>query len=195
MRGAIELYTIYLCLKYSKSDLKRYLKFNDFKIEYDTYFSFSDEFENEYKENGNQANKIDYLNYGWTDSIFEMQYLNKKNSYKFSDLTALVDLIINKHKKVKNYGNLLKEYYNKCHLFTHGNLLTFKYPIICIMDLCKGIGEIVLGVAEEIKEYMEIPLYENIDIVKKTKDFIDKLHSIRVSMLTEQLEDYYKNKH
>ena len=121
MRGAIELYTIYLCLKYSKSDLKRYLKFNDFKIEYDTYFSFSDEFENEYKENGNQAKKIDYLNYGWTDSIFEMQYLNKKNSYKFNDLTALVDLIINKHKKVKNYGNLLKEYYNKCHLFTHGN--------------------------------------------------------------------------
>lgn len=195
MRGAIELYTVYLCLKYSKSDLNRYLKFNDFKIEYDTYFSFSDEFENEYKENGNQANKIDYLNYGWTDSIFEMQYLNKKNSYKFSDLTALVDLIINKHKKVKNYGNLLKEYYNKCHLFTHGNLLTFKYPIIYIMDLCKGIGEIVLGVAEEIKEYMEIPLYENIDIVKKTKESIDKLHSIRVSMLTEQLEDYYKNKH
>ena len=63
------------------------------------------------------------------------------------------------------------------------------------MDLCKGIGEIVLGVAEEIKEYMEIPLYENIDIVKKTKESIDKLHSIRVSMLTEQLEDYYKNKH
>lgn len=62
--------------------------------------------------------------------------------------------------------DILYVHYNKCHIFTHGNGLTFKYPILYIRDLCAGVGMVLLGIADEINKikkmiYMKVLILLN----------------------------------
>ena len=50
LRGVIELYITFLCLKYSSIDYKVYIRFLNYKIYYDENLTFDSEFEKEYKE-------------------------------------------------------------------------------------------------------------------------------------------------
>lgn len=191
MRNIIELYVVYLSLKYSTSDIQKYKKFQNYKIILNCDQPLPEEFEKEYsKVSSYKVDRMDYLNYGWIDDIVELGYIKKKNSYKFKDLIDLVDLLIEKHNNIKEYGSELYEHYNKCHVFTHGNGLTFKYPILYIRDLCAGIGMVLLGIADEISKIKKIDLYEGIDIIKLTKNSLDEL--AKKDYTTENFEKYYK---
>ena len=193
MRNIIELYVVYLSLKYSKSDMQKYKKFQEYKIILNCNKPLPEEFEKEYsKVHSYGVDRIDYLNYGWIDDIVELGYIKDKYSYKFRDLIELVNLLINKYKNVKEYGNELYSHYNKCHVFTHGNGLTFKYPILYIRDLCAGVGMVLLGIADEINKIKKIDLYEGIDIIKLTKDSLEELS--KKAYTTDNFEKYYKNR-
>lgn len=194
LRNIIEMYLTYLALNYSNADICHYMKFNEYKIQYDAEFKLSEEFEEEYIKNGKDVNKIAYLNFGWLDSIFEFEYLGIKKSYNLSDVVKLVNQLIYKDRKIKNYASNLEIYYKKCHYHTHANLSGFKYPIIYIMDLCKGLGEVLLGVAYEINKIEKVELFNDVDLVKNAKVSVDRLHKMREDLTTEQLEKYYKNR-
>lgn len=194
LRGIIELYITYLALKYSNADINDYLRFSDYKFRYDMEFKMPEEFEEEYDKVGKGIKKIDYLNYGWLDSIFEFEYLGVRKTYNFSELVELVDLLIDKDRDIKYYASNLKVYYTKCHYYTHANLHNLKFPIIYIMDLCKGLGEVLLGIAYEFNKEEKIKLFEGVNIVKSAKSSIDRLHRIREDLDIDQLEKYYKNR-
>ena len=70
-------------------------------------------------------NKTIYLNYGWLDSIFEFEYLGINKSYNFSDVVKLVNQLIYKDRKIKNYASNLEIYYKKYHYRSHANLYGF----------------------------------------------------------------------
>ena len=138
--------------------------------------------------------KTIYLNYGQLDSIFEFKYLGIKKSYNFSDVVKLVNQLIYKDRKIKNYASNLEIYYRKCHYHSHANLYGFRFPIIYIMDLCKGLGEVLLGIAYEINNIEKVELFNSIDLVKNARMSVDRLHKMREDLTTEQLEKYYKNR-
>ena len=66
--------------------------------------------------------------------------------------------------------------------------------IFYIMDLCKGLGEVLLGIAYEINKIEKVELFNGIDLVKNTRMSVDRLHKMREDLTTEQLEKYYKNR-
>lgn len=85
-------------------------------------------------------------------------------------------------------------YYKKCHYHSHANLYGFRFSIIYIMDLCKGLGEVLLGMAYEINKIEKVDLFNGVDLVKVARLSVDRLHKIREELTTEKLERYYKNR-
>ena len=85
-------------------------------------------------------------------------------------------------------------YYKKCHYYSHANLYGFRFPIIYIMDLCKGLGEVLLGIADEINKIEKVDLFNGVDLVKAARLSVDRLRKIREELTTEKLEKYYKNR-
>ena len=57
--------------------MEEYLKFMDYKIQYDAEFKLPEEFDKLYYQKGKEVNKIAYLNYGWSEVIIP----NPTNSY------------------------------------------------------------------------------------------------------------------
>ena len=102
--------------------------------------------------------------------------------------------MIYKDRKIKNYASNLEVYYKKCHYHSHANLYGFRFPIIYIMDLCKGLGEVLLGIAYEINKIEKVDLFNGVDVVKAARLSVDRLHKIREELTTEKLEKYYKNR-
>ena len=62
------------------------------------------------------------------------------------------------------------------------------------MDLCKGLGEVLLGIAYEINKIEKVELFNGVDLVKAAKLSVDRSHKIREELTTEKLERYYKNR-
>ena len=60
-------------------------------------------------------------------------------------------------------------YYKKFHYQSHANLYGFRFPIIYIMDLCKGLGEVLLGIAYEINKIEKVKLFDGIDLLKNAR--------------------------
>lgn len=61
------------------------------------------------------------------------------------------------------------------------------------MDLCNGLGEVLLGIAYEINKIEKVELFNGIDLVKNARMSVDRLYKMREDLTTEQLEKYYKN--
>ena len=61
------------------------------------------------------------------------------------------------------------------------------------MVLCKVSREVLLGIAYEINKIEKLELFNDIDVVKKAKMSVNRLHKMREDLTTEQLEKYYKN--
>ena len=87
-------------------------------------------------------------------------------------------------KKIKNYAANLEIYYKNCHYHSYANLYGFKYPIIYIMDLCKGLGEVLLGIAYELKKNDKLDLFNGVDVVRAARLSVDRLHKIREELNT-----------
>ena len=62
------------------------------------------------------------------------------------------------------------------------------------MDLCKGLGEVLLGIAYEINKIEKVDLFNGVNLVKAAILSVDRLHKIREELTTEKLEKYYKNR-
>ena len=80
----------------------------------------------------------------------------------------------------------------KINYYFHVNLYGFKHLIIYIMDLYKGLGEVLLGIAYEINKIEKVDLFNGVDLVKAARLSVDRLHKIREELTTEKLEQYYK---
>lgn len=62
------------------------------------------------------------------------------------------------------------------------------------MDLCKGLGEVLLGIAYEINKIEKVDLFNGVELVKAARLSVDRLRKIREELTTEKLEKYYKNR-
>lgn len=194
LRNVIEMYLTYLALKYSSCDTSAYIKFNEYKVLYHKEEKLPKEFENEYYKNAKNANKIAYLNFGWLDSIFEFGYFGIKKSYNISDVVRLVDELVYKHLNAKHYGSHFEKYYKKCHYHSHATLFGPKYDLPIIIDLCKGLGEVLLGISYHItKEYHYKSNLHN-SIVTAVQKSLDRLHKLKYELNDKNLEKIYRER-
>ena len=196
LRNIIENYLTFICLKYSSINMEEYLKFMDYKIQYDAEFKLPEEFDKLYYQKGKEVNKIAYLNYGWLDSIFEYEYVSNKKSYNFSDVVKLADsLMHNKRGSLISFTGELEMYYKKCHFHSHSNIYGTEYPILYVMDLCIGLTEVLLGMEAELRDFQKIELIEGIDIVKSVISSVKVFRKMRRELDIEKLEIYYRDKY
>ena len=82
----------------------------------------------------------------------------------------------------------------KINYYFHVNLYGFKHLIIYIMDLCKGLREVLLGIVYEIYKIEKVDLFKSVDLVETAKLSTDVLYKIREVLITEKLEKCYKNR-
>lgn len=192
LRQSIETYVIFLTLKYSNMNVEHYIKFQDYKIFYESNLEFDKEFIDLYEKSHKQCSIQEYLNYGWIDEIIESYYLGTKNKYSIKSLIALVNSLINKKTGKKDYCNDLYVYYQRCHYFTHAKYYEFRFDIVMIMDICKALYEILIGLVEETNFIDDKS--NNVDILKYTKDSVMKFHKMRNEIENIDLEKYYKQR-
>lgn len=192
LRQSIETFVIYLTLKYSNINLEHYLKFQEFKINYDTNFKFDEEFVRLYENSLKTCSIQEYLNYGWIDEIIESYYIQDRNKYTLKSLLKLADSLIYKHKGIKEYSKDLYLYYQKCHYYTHSKLYDKDFEIIKIMECNQCIYELLKRISIEI-EYRDDDC-SNIDILKYAKDNVYKFNKLYSKAKNMDLKKYYNER-
>ena len=195
LRSAIELYMIYLTVGESNEKaISIYFKFNEYKAYYQEYRQFPKEIVDVFNnlKLSNKVTVIDYLNYGWLDSIFEYGYINKsERQYKLKDVADLINMKYQKENK--NLGNYLYEIYRSCNRMSHGftgsiNAFSAKIELsqkcVYILDQLSSIVKpliethydfIVNGV--DIIEYMNKIFKDSMDVINKSNS-LDKIKKL-----------------
>lgn len=191
LRQNIETFVIFLTLKYSKTDLKQYKKFQNYKIKYDSNFEFEKEFVDLYESSTMRCSIQEYLNYGWIDEVIESYYLNDKNKYTIKFLIKLVNLLIKKEKNINDYCKNLYSYYQKSHYFTHSKLFNRKFDILTIMDISQALHIILLGISKEVNFTDE---NDNPNIIDYCNTTINNFQKLIAESKKIDLEKYYKER-
>ena len=177
-RSMIELYVVFIILNLHPNGITTYRKFLEYKINYDKTGVFDWEFEKLYSNKTN-VNKMDYLNYGWIDSIVEFGYLEKRDRYSFSQLTDFIDLEAGKDDLPKKFGTRLKTIYNSCHIFSHGNLVVKTYQFSYVVEIANMLFITVGNLAAFMNEKRNMPFEVNgINVLKRLERDISKLSDI-----------------
>ena len=195
LRSAIELYMIFLTVgESSETAISSYFKFFEYKLYYQEYRQLPKEVVDVFNKLklSNKVTIIDYLNYGWLDSIFEYGYIGKsERQYKLKDVADLINMKYQKENK--NLGSNLYEIYRSCNQMSHGftgNINAFSAKIElsqkCVYIL-NHISSIVKPLIEynynfivndvDIIEYMNRILKELVDVMNKNNS-LDKIKKL-----------------
>ncbi len=162
-RQIIEFNTHYKILVRFPDAIEEYGKFVNYQIQYDLTKNFPPEFEEKYnltleQEKTNRQKKIRYLNYGWMDKIEEFKNLKNKK-YSVKGLFEFIDIQNSLRNREIRDGEIMKDYYEKCSLLSHGNQVIFNYFLgnieiaIYIFPIIEALAKDLrdmYGIAEEI---------------------------------------------
>ena len=177
LRSLIELYMIYLALyDCDASVIERYSKYVEYQFEYQKTNNVPDEIisaVNDLKKKGSKISRVDYLNFGWLDSIVEYCYINvDERRYKLVDVAEYLNM---KYGKIqKNIGSILYKYFRECSPMSHGfngflNFYSSKQAA------CEKVCYILSFLADDFIHNYDIALKLNdIDLLKYMNDIYDK---------------------
>lgn len=192
LRKTIETYVIYLTLKHSNMNVDHYMKFQHYKIAYECSYELDNDFVKLYENSQKTCSIQEYLNYGWIDEIIESYYLSAKNKYTIKSLVELVNSLVKKNIGEKGFCKDIYLSYQKCHYFSHAKIYNFRYEIIMIMDICKGLYEVFNGLVRETN--FKDDKSNGVDIVKYSKDSVLKLQKLRNAINNVDLDKYYRER-
>lgn len=182
LRVVAELYLIFNVLIDKNEDIvSTYSKHVEWSFEYNRTGDFPPEL------NG-KTNKMDYLNFGWLDSIFEYGYINRKK-YKLSDVADLIDLKKVNGKKI-TFGSDIYKIYKLCNPLSHAsnNIINNKEEE---RILIKNLGALLLNITKEMRALTHDSfIFNNIDLIaynelclslnlKNIKKYNDNIKSIK----------------
>ena len=180
-RNLIELYFKYEVLFGKPEALDEYYTFCDYEILYNTSNKFADDFRKKYEAHKDNVGIIDYLHFGWIDSIFDFEYLQKEKEYS---IPGLYNYLKFKHKNDANI-DALKNLHNICHAFSHGSTISKAYPIESFFELMPALFNVLHAILIDICNIVEHnPIIEGIDIRKKAegdwKEFGEKIKLLSI---------------
>jgi len=133
-RLIIELYFKLLLIEVNPELLDAHEKFSDYDFKKSCYgIDYPEEFEKSFKERKykNDRSKINFLHYGWLDSLEDYHSVVKNSHYS---ITGIIEYL-----EIKNYYQMdfkwLKALYKMCHSYTHGNVYQSRYPLLHYFEL------------------------------------------------------------
>lgn len=142
--------------------------------------------------NKTEKNIIEYLHYGWADSIPKYHEIVRDHPYTFGGIKRM---IVKKFEpsEVKTY-ELLNKYHTLCNGYTHGSATHSIYPLIHYFEITTILLYVTVNVYSAVcKELEQDTKINGVDVIGE----IRKHHSIfNVAFgkgSTENYEQYYKN--
>lgn len=195
-RGMIEQYLKALILKKHPKNHKEYDHFRKFEIEQ----SFcSQEYPKEFIELYNNRkhysakSKVDYLHYGWLDSIEDYNPKSTNPYSIYGILNYLKDYADDEQYNILNHIEIL---YKMCHGYTHGSVFHVCYPLLQYFEISKMLYYVVTTIFNDIHNTL------NIDYIPEDKTLIDILnrdfsilHEQYKKRSTENFDLYYDIHH
>lgn len=181
-RGMIELYMKALALQKYPDAFGDYIKFNTFEIEQSCCSQeYSAEFRVLYNKRRLQTakSKVDYLHYGWLDSIdsYDCMCKNRYSIYGLFDFLEDVD--------IKN----IKKLYKMCHGYAHGSVIQVKYPLLQYFEISMMIYYVVKDVFMKVSDESIIDDQNIIEMINRDFGILHEQYKIRS---TNNFELYYQ---
>lgn len=193
-RGIIELYLRLLVLKQNECALTKFQKMIAFEVERNCckgYYSdpFKICFQN--RVNQNCRNKLDYLHYGWVDSISDYHSLCGEKPYSINGLFHFLKI---KMPEQEAELQQLDRLYTICHPFTHGTVVSAKYPLLNYFEvsimLYLTVVSTYLMICEDSDAITEI---NHVNVLERLKRHYAVLLEQYERRSTENFEQYYSD--
>lgn len=192
-RGMIELYIKTLILQKHPETIKAYDEFSNFEIEQSCCSQkYPKKFNELYEKRKNQSSKskVDYLHYGWLDSIVAYNS-TENNSYS---IYGIFDYLMRESNDTQSDSlNEIKRLYKMCHGYTHGSTIHVKYPLLQYFEISMMIYYVVRNVFTEICNISNIDISDNepnlAEIVDRDFAILKEQYHIRS---TENFDLYYE---
>lgn len=184
-RQIIEFNTHYKILVRFPEAVEEYGKFLNYQLEHNNTHEFPMELKEKcskaFNEKVSNKKMIDYMNYGWMDAIEEFKKLDKKK-YNIKGLFEFIDFQNKRRDRKILDGEIMKGYYEKCSLLSHGNQFLFNY-FLGNIEISLYIFPIIEALAKDLKDIYGIATEINgIDILVYTRDRIGEAESMYITI-------------
>lgn len=178
LRSMIELVMIFLTIGQDENCSSEYMRFVEYQNEYQNTTKIPKELQDKYNSRFQKDTKVsivDYMNFGWLDSIFEFGYIDEKEKkYKIHDVALLLDMVY----KNNNLGSNLYKFYRECNTLSHGVIKGVNI-FVSRVTICKEILFVLDLIKPTLKELFDLEfVYNNIDFFEyamKASKEIDKI--------------------
>lgn len=178
LRSMIELVMIFLAIGQDENRSSEYMKFVEFQNQYHDTMKIPKELQDKYNSRFQKDTKVsivDYMNFGWLDSIFEFGYIDEKEKkYKIHDVALLLDMVYKNNK----LGSNLYKFYRECNTLSHGVIKGVNI-FMSRVTICKEILFVLDLIKPLLKELFDLEfVYNNIDFFEyamKASKEIDKI--------------------
>lgn len=194
VRGIIEIFFKSLLIN-SKKIKEEYDKFIMWGIEKTATIENSNDFLDKFKDRiyKKDTNKINYSHYGWVDSIDDYHKIVKNNPYSINGVFDYIYNMIDEDTK-KTFG-LVRDVYNRCHEFLHGNIGNQGIPLLHYFELTIALYYVVtMSYIYLCKEYNISDKIDDIDLISLVYDDFTLLIDQYNKRSTENFEKYYNVK-
>lgn len=139
----------------------------------------------EKRKNTTCRNKIDYLHYGFVDSIDDYHDIVKQNPYSTSGIFAYLKEYADEE-QFEAYDRL-ENLYKSCHGYTHGNVTVARFPLLHYFEISLILGLIVPRVYKMVCDIgCDQELYK--EMMEKYHVFFDQLKEQYANRSTELFE-------
>lgn len=191
-RGMIELYIQTLILQQHPEAKEAYFKFKDFEIEQSCCSQkYPDEFNKQYNKRkcSSSNNKVDFLHYGWLDSIISYDSTTKR---KYS-IYGIFDYLKRESSNIpSDYLDNIMRLYKMCHGYTHGSAIYIKYPLLQYFEISMMIYYVVKNIFPEICSICDFDISNDnpniMEILDRDFGILKEQYAIRS---TENFDLYY----
>ena len=171
-----------------------FYKFNDYELKHCLGYEFDEEFLEKFKTRKNMScrNRIDYLHYGWVDTIPNYHKLVPTHPYTFGGMKRF---IINKFSNAdKHLYNLLDQLHSTCNGYVHGSIANSKYPLLHYFEITTILVTVTVNAysaaCDEIGDDKKV---NGLDIIAEINKHFSIMKKAELMKSTDAFEGYYKN--
>ena len=192
-RGILEVFLKLVMFRDYPEIITKYYEFSEFELRQSCCDQkYPSEFIECFDKRKNKSSnkRVDYLHYGWLDSISDYHLIVKKYPYS---VNGILDFLTVKHEEDAEFYETLKIMYKMCNGYVHGNVASSKYPLLHYFEVSIILHYVIM------KTYFWLcDDFENdtnimgIDILSKTEEAGLLLVDQYNKRTTENFENHYK---
>lgn len=193
-RAIIELYLKLVCFKMHPTLKEEYEKFNGFEVLQSCCTQEYPEAFNELYTNRayqGKTKKVDYLHYGWVDSIPDYHTIVTNLPYSMNGLFRYLREVSGEDQWLLD---MLESFHKMCHGYTHGNVNYVRYPVLQYFEVSLILFYTVTSSYYYLFESLGLdPAINGVDILQKANADYEVLIEQYNRRSTELFEKHYGN--